>query len=271
MFFNDRTSIDARAFLLGEHLDLRALETTSSLGLTPLAVAAGEHGVAVLFRYGAVVLFNLSPLEEVSFLAQLKPLLREPFAEPDTEESEVHCSAGHSRTDRVENGVLHLADFSIERLQIVADVLAKSTVLAHYEDTIAGVFESIEPLAHTLRDPKTSRRRDRFRDEVLLSHIGNILLIEHKMVGLVEVAEKPETLWEAPELERLYGRLEDEYELRERHTGLERKLAVITRTAETVLNLLQHKSGLRVEWYIVALIVFEIGLSLYEMFFKHGS
>jgi uncharacterized Rmd1/YagE family protein len=65
--------------------------------------------------------------------------------------------------------------------------------------------------------------------------------------------------------------LEDEYELRERHTGLERKLAVITRTAETVLNLLQHKSGLRVEWYIVALIVFEIGLSLYEMFFKHGS
>lgn len=50
-------------------------------------------------------------------------------------------------------------------------------------------------------------------------------------VGRVEVDEKPETLWERPDLERFYVRLEDEYELKERHLALERKLELISRTA----------------------------------------
>jgi uncharacterized Rmd1/YagE family protein len=71
---------------------------------------------------------------------------------------------------------------------------------------------------------------------------------------------------DAPALERLYLRLENEYEIRERHLALERKLELISRTAETVLDLLQHNTGLRVEWYVVILIVVEILLSLYDLF-----
>lgn len=267
--FGDKTSVSVRALILGEHLELRALETAAALGQVPLVVAAGEHGAAVLFRYGAAVLFNLSPLEEVSFLAQLKPLLRDAFKEPEVEAAVLHIGADN---ERVEGGSVRLRDFGVERLQVVADALAKSAFLSHYEGSIEAAFESIEPFAHALRqDARMSgplSGRERFKDAQLLEHIGSILLIEHKMVGLVAVRDKPETLWERPDLERLYARLEDEYELRERHGALERKLAVLSRTAETVLNLLQHKSGLRVEWYIVALIVFEIVLILYDMFGK---
>ena len=88
------------------------------------------------------------------------------------------------------------------------------------------------------------------------------------MVGRVEVSEKPELLWEYPELEKLYVRLEDEFEIRERHLALERKLGIISRTAETLLDLLNNRRSLRVEWYIVLLIVAEILLTLYEMFFQ---
>lgn len=87
------------------------------------------------------------------------------------------------------------------------------------------------------------------------------------MVGLVEIEDKPEQLWDWPNLERLYLRLEDEYEIRERHRVLERKLALISRTAQTVLDLMQHQSAVRVEWYIVILIVVEILLNIYELFF----
>ncbi|MBD2023218.1 RMD1 family protein, partial [Leptolyngbya sp. FACHB-711] len=65
--------------------------------------------------------------------------------------------------------------------------------------------------------------------------------------------------------ERMYLRLEDEYEIRERHQALERKLNLITQTAETVLELLQHNTGLRVEWYVVVLIVVEVLLSVYDV------
>jgi uncharacterized Rmd1/YagE family protein len=90
------------------------------------------------------------------------------------------------------------------------------------------------------------------------------------MVGIVEVGEKPDPLWERPDLERLYLRLEDEYELRERLLALERKLALVSHTAETALELMQHDSSHRVEWYIVALIVVEILLSVYELWIKKG-
>ena len=46
-----------------------------------------------------------------------------------------------------------------------------------------------------------------------------------------------------------------------------RKLELIGDTAQTLLDLLQNRRSLRVEWYIVILIVVEIVLTLYELFF----
>jgi len=86
-------------------------------------------------------------------------------------------------------------------------------------------------------------------------------------VGRVEVTEKPEIVWDDPELDRLYERLATEYELRDRDRALSRKLDLISRTAETYLDLINARQTLRVEWYIVILIVMEIVLSLYEMLF----
>jgi len=39
--------------------------------------------------------------------------------------------------------------------------------------------------------------------------------------------------------------------------------------AETAVNLMQNRSMLRVEWYIVALIVFEVLLYSYDIWFKY--
>lgn len=102
----------------------------------------------------------------------------------------------------------------------------------------------------------------------LLRHIGATLQIQQRMVGRAEVGEKPEILWDRPDLERLFLRLEQEYEIRERQRALDRKLQVIGDTAQTLLDLLQNNRTLRVEWYIVLLIVVEIALSLYELFLR---
>ncbi|HUW80866.1 MAG TPA: RMD1 family protein [Acidocella sp.] len=90
-----------------------------------------------------------------------------------------------------------------------------------------------------------------------------VLLIQHKIVDRVGIGDKPELLWEHPELERLYARLTEEYELRERDHALDRKLEVIARTVQTLLGLVQSESNLRVEWYIVALIVVELFVAIY--------
>ncbi|WP_416667469.1 RMD1 family protein [Egbenema bharatensis] len=257
-----KETVNGRALFLGERLDLKALETTDYFATQPLVVGAGEQGYAVLFRYGAVVIFGLSPVEEASFLTHLKPFVIDPFSAPETEE--VILKHDETSGGRVENGTIWLQAFSVERLQIVGDVLAKSVVLAHYEIGTGKVFEQIEPFADTLQ---RSTKNERWGKE-LLRQLGRTLSIQHKIVGRVEIIDKPELLWDAPELERLYLRLENEYEIRERHLALERKLDLISRTAETVLDLLQHNTALRVEWYVVILIVVEILLSLYDLFIK---
>lgn len=259
--FPANVRIRARALFVGERIDVRAFERADLIAEAPLLVRAGSDGCAALFRYGAVVLFELQPLEEVSFLAQLVPLVSGATVQPEQEEAELQIAAdGDERMDL--SGAIMLTDASVQRLQLVAEVLAKSVVLAHHERQVAQVFDAIEPLAAGLR--QAGRVGSQARE--LLRQIGDVLMVEHKMVGRVEVAEKPDLLWDHPPLERLYARLVGEYELTERHRALDQKLELIARTAETVLDLLQHKRSLRVEWYIVILIVIEILLSLYEMF-----
>ncbi len=69
-----------------------------------------------------------------------------------------------------------------------------------------------------------------------------------------------------PDLDRLYEKLGVEYELRDRDRALSRKLELISGTAETLLEILQSRRSLRVEWYIVILIFIEILIILYDIF-----
>ena len=262
--FGEKQVIDARAIFLGERLDLRALEKTSRLASSPLMVTTGESGCAALFRYGVVVIFGLEPLEEVSFLSYVKPLVSKPFTDQKIEQAIIHLRPP-SEEGVDHNSDILLSEFSVERLQVVADILAKSTVLDRYEAQVTEQFDRIEPLAVSLQQ----RGKGLSRSQDLMRHIGDTLMIQHNMVGRVEVTEKPDILWDQPNLGRLYARLEDEYELQERHLAIERKLELIVRTVETQIDLLNTTRALRVEWYIVILIVVEIFLTLYEMFLKH--
>jgi uncharacterized Rmd1/YagE family protein len=106
--------------------------------------------------------------------------------------------------------------------------MSKSVVLALHESQIAVAFDQIEPLAAAIR-----RRGRGGRDASnLVRQIGEILLTQHRMVGRVAIEDKPDVLWDRPELERLYARLADEYELSERSRAIDRKL-----TARTLLEL----------------------------------
>jgi len=149
--------VPIRALLLGERLDTRALERDKPLGVAPLTVEIPGGGVAVLFRYGAIVLFGVATTATDNFVASLRT-------------------------------------------------------------SIIGALGALE------------------QDEA-----------RH------------------PELERLYMRLAEEYELRDRDRAVDRKLDIVSRTVETLLGLVQTRSSMRVEWYIVLLIIAELLLTTYPL------
>ena len=240
-------TLPVRALLLGERIDTR-LERNGSLGIAPLTLNLAGGAIAVLFRYGAIVLFGPKAPAMDDFIKGLLPSVVGPFPVP--EQDEVLLTIRPDAEQAIDPaGNIVLRDRSIERLQLVADILAKSLVLSHYEARIADIFDRIEPLAVTLRE----KGRAGAAGNELLRHIGDVLLIQQKMVGRVGTSETPELLWEHPELDRFYLRLADEYELRDRDRALDRKLDIVSNTVETLLGLVQTRSSMRVEWYIVAL------------------
>jgi uncharacterized Rmd1/YagE family protein len=115
-----------------------------------------------------------------------------------------------------------------------------------------------------------SGRLTRINYRNLLRRLGDVLLDQQEMVGRIAITDKPDVLWDHPELERLYARLNDEFEIIDRFEAVESKLNLIGRTIQTSIDLVQSRRSLRVEWYIVLLIVAEIGLTLYDQFIRHA-
>ncbi|MEM9486735.1 MAG: RMD1 family protein [Cyanobacteria bacterium P01_F01_bin.116] len=254
--------IITRAHLVGERLVLKTLETKDAFSTNPLIVKVGAVGCAVLLRYGVIVVFNVKPAEEKAYLESLMPCIKEPTSDVVVEELVLAFSP--TAKERLEQDTLWLKDCSAERLQIVAEALAKSVVLDYYEQKVFDLFDQIKPFTQAIQNP----RQRPPKEKELLRYIGWTLLIQQKMLGIVEVGDKPDPIWDFPDLNRLYLRLEDEYELRERLLILEQKLTLISRSVETALGLLQQASGHRVEWYIVILILVEILLSVYEIWLQ---
>jgi uncharacterized Rmd1/YagE family protein len=253
-------TISAHAFLLGERLNTHGLGHDGLISTAPLAFRVGDAGLVALFRYGAAVMIGVSPKAEREVLRLVVERVAGAEATPEEEKAAIVLKPDQDE-QITSSGAIQLRDAAPDHLLIVADVLAKSVALARDEHQVATVFDAIEPFARSLasggRSPPGGRRR-------MLRLIGEALLVQHRVSGRVAVREKPDILWDRPDLERLYMRLEDEYELVERAETLDRKLGVISDAATAFIDLQDAARSLRLEAIIVLLIVAELALAVLQ-------
>lgn len=247
---------EVRALLIGSRIDTRnLLDFVEPDNITPTGV-----GAVFVFRYGVIVLFGASPDIERDFIDRLKPFVTQPIDVPEVETATIEIIPGADEQIDA-SGKLILSEATIERLLLTATVLARSVVLERDEIRIAEVFDSLEPLVNGLQ----ANGRAGLPIRRVMQHIGAVLATQHRVVGRAQINEKPEVLWDHPELDRLYARLEAEYELGDRGRTIERKLEVIGEAADVLLDLVQDKRSVRLELAVIALIAFEICLTLFDM------
>ncbi|HEY8005340.1 MAG TPA: RMD1 family protein [Methylocella sp.] len=252
----------ARALLLGDRIDTAGLERSDMISATPLAFHAGSNGFVALYRFGVAVMFGLSPLEEDDVLGQVKLRVSGPHEHVDDESLTLEISPEFE--DKISPGsAIAIKDLSAQRLLVVADALAKSVSLGRDEREVNAVFDVIEPFAAAL----ARTGRPPWKRRSMLKLIGQTLLVQHRVSGRVAVEEKPDVLWDRPDLERLYTRLEDEYELKERAETLKRKLDTIVETARTLTDMIDADRATRLEATIVVLIIAEIFLTIGQIIF----
>lgn len=248
----------ARAVLLGERLDLRGVAAAEGGLGDPVQLAAPAGLVAFAFRWGAVTLIGGTAAQQATLLDALRPRVTAPLPEPVEERAELRLGAAEDGIDP--RGTILLKDPSLPRLALVADALAKSAALAHQETTLTGTIEAMEPFVAALA--ATGRLAASTR--ALQRTIGAALSARSRATTRVQADDKPDLLWDHPELERLFERLVDEFELVERSAALDRKLALIGEATTTLLTLVQSRRTYVVEIAIVLLILIEVVKGFYE-------
>ena len=188
------TDLLVRGVYVAPRIETRALRAPR-LGATPLVVEVGQSGAYVVFRYGVLVYFGVSASDRAAFETRVQPLLKDPFADPLHDELVIRVR--DDVTERVHDGVVICPQLDLARVQVIAHALAKSIALMRYEDAGDAAFDEVEPLAAKLenhgRTPRSATK--------LAKRIGAALSALTRTVGRLEVAEKPEVLWEHPELD----------------------------------------------------------------------
>jgi uncharacterized Rmd1/YagE family protein len=245
---NEATRLTVHALLLGDRLVADRSGNPDIVSSAPFCFRKGD-GYAVVFRYGALVLVGLAPEEELAILAQYS------HGAVPIEEERVELTVAPDQEEGLSvDARLQIRALTPAHVLVLADILAKSIALARYEREIAAVLDTIEPVAARLA---VKGRIPSARKE-LLQLIGSALLAQHRVSGRIAFAEKPDALWDHPELERLYARLEDEYEIVERGTLLNGKVEVVASAAQTFTDMMDTARSVRLEVLIVVLILAEL-------------
>jgi uncharacterized Rmd1/YagE family protein len=257
------TSFHARALQLAERIELKGLERSDQFSSNPLAFKVAGGGTVVLFRSGAAVFIGMNPLEEEGIIKGLEGRLIDPLAERETESAQIVLKADGEDLP-LPNGTISLKNDAPERLLLLAEALATSVAFAYDERRITQAFDRVVPIASSLKRRKllVGSQGD------LVEQIGEALLIQQRLAGRVELADRPDVLWDHPELERLWVKLTDEYDLSPRARAVGQKLVVIRETADTMADLLSTRTSHRLEWYIIGLICLELLLGLFNQVFK---
>lgn len=255
--------INVRALQLGERIEIKGLEREDAFSAVPLAFRTGSEGIAVLFKSGAAVFIGMNPVDEEQLIRGLAERIIAPLVERETETLRLIVKPEEDAL-LSPAGDLQIKSADQDRLLLVAEALAMSVAFAYDERRLAAAFERIDTLAQSLKQ----RRLPAEPQGSLLEQIGEALLIQQRLAARVDLDEKPDVLWDHPELERFWARLVDEYDLTQRGRAISRKLEVIRGTTDTLTDLFATRTSHRLEWYIIALIGLEIVLSTYDHFLK---
>ncbi len=248
-----------RVLHLGESIDIKGLEREDAFSKTPLGFRTNSGGVVVIFKTGSIAFANLTPIEEEELVRGLGERIKAPLDVREIETATIDIKPAEDDSVST-SGTIQIKAPEPTRLLLIAEALAMSVALAYDERRVTSAFERVEPIATNL----IKRQLSGAIQPQIYEEIGEALLVQHRLASRADLDDKPDVLWDRPELERFWAKLVDEYDLPARARAVGRKLDVIRESADTITDLLSTRTSHRLEWYVIALISFEIILGLID-------
>ena len=250
---------DAVAYV--ENFSLR--ELASALGggkLRPheLRFSLDGAGDVFLYPFGAAVFHDVPADQREKWLARIQAAIPRLATKVVAESFSAQEEPG-ARTGFV-GGSLQLAALGPARVSAVALVVGQSAAMEYYERLVEDLFARTDALVEPLERYGTVSTRTRR----LHRFIGEAIASRNEVLSVLHLLDKPDEVWDDPELDRIYDDLRAEFDLADRYQALESKLRGVQESLELVLDVARDRRMWILEVSIAILILVELVLSLWR-------
>ena len=217
----------------------------------------GGESFIFVYSFGVLVFFNVE--QDQKEAKKFHKFVHSPISKWPREDYAVAVGA---ESEVVTFDEARLKEFSLDKLIIIATVLAQSSAMDYIENVVDEVLRKFEYININLE--RKSELMVSGRD--LIKTIGTTNLILQQILARLALLDKPDIAWDAPELAVLFGHMRKLYELDDRFRSIEFKLSSIEDNSKGLLSILQTRRAERLEIIIIVLIVVEVFLFVYEIF-----
>lgn len=259
---NDDALKKCTAYCLAQRFDISALAKLLSASALiriikgALLIEDGES-CSVILAYGAVVHWNVSKADQEKLHQLLLEHAENPLAiiEEDNFTFALVCPATRIIEDHIE---IESADPIL--LFSLSQGMAQSIKLASFEANAITTINNTNYIPQSLAEKgKISLNRHE-----IAKIRGQLFLTKSDIILNYDLLDTPDFFWEYPEYEDYYKIAAKYLEISPRTEVLSKKLETIHELFEMLADEQKHRHSSRLEWIIIWLIAFEIGMTIFD-------
>jgi len=223
-----------------------------------------EYKMVYIFHFGSLVFLNFQHHDIMDFMNYIKKIevgVIYPNLFKYVDDYKIESSLDGVLA--INNEYMVTKEQADYQLDIVSIILAKSVALDKIEMEISLLLDDIENVVNDLHQGKLT-----VSDEKLAKMSASILEFKLSTISYIMLLDKPAITWNHEEASELFDGLAALFELNERYGKNRHKIDTLMDITEVFSGLAHAKRSTRLEWAIIILIVIEVILSLYDLFFK---
>ena len=220
--------------------------------LRELRHSIDPNGAVYVFPFGAIVTHDIPAEQREAEIARLRTAMPRLTARVVREDYTV--TEDPAFKIGIVEGVLRLDRFTPARAGVVALTVAQSAAMEYYENLVDELFTRTGSLIDRLERRGTVPLRLR----PLHRFIGEAIGTRTEVLSVLHLLDKPDETWDDPAMDRIYGDLRAEFDLRDRYAALELKLRSIQESLELLVDVARDRRLLLLEITVVFLILLEL-------------
>jgi len=254
-----------QAYHLTEILKLKEIdrlfaEPVITRSSTKLVYREGESGHFFIYRFGSLVFFNIEPPRQTAIVEKIKTIIGSGKEALITSE-ELFVDVIKDRKNEVLFEHVVLDRLTLERIDVLALVLAQSTALEYFEVTVDELLKKSGKITSDLRN----KGRMRMSEREINKFIGFCMLAKQDLISSMYLLDKPDEAWNDEVLDNLYRDSSEMFELKERYRTIDHKLKMMQDNLGLIADLVKNRRATLLELTIILLILVEVILFVYEL------